>query len=100
MKSMNTAVVKKIIRYGKDKGLMSLAVKLKERAGYKITAQRYIKSHILTHAEIEKQKSASYDKDTLISICVPLYNTEKEYLEQMLTSVIDQTYPHWQNTHI
>lgn len=96
MSSMNMAVVKKIIRYGKDKGLISLSVKLKERIGYKIAAQRYMKNNILTPEEIEKQKNTRYDRDTVISICVPLYNTKKEYLEQMLTSVIEQTYPHWE----
>ncbi len=96
MSSMKAAVVKKIIRYGRERGLLSLAVKLRERAGYKLAALRYVKDNALTQEEIEKQKNTVYDRDTLISICVPLYNTKREYLEEMLKSVIGQTYPCWE----
>ncbi len=96
MKTMSAAVVKKILSYGKERGIRSLAIKLKERLEYKKATDRYMKSHIINHDELEAQKNTKYKRDTLISICVPLYNTKREYLEQMLRSVIDQSYPHWE----
>ncbi|RUM44595.1 MAG: glycosyltransferase family 2 protein [Hydrogenimonas sp.] len=32
----------------------------------------------------------------LISIIMPTFNTQKEYLTKAITSVINQTYPHWE----
>ncbi len=96
MRTMNSAVVKKIISYGRDRGLKELAVKIKERIEYKRAADSYMKSHMPTEAELETQRNTVYEKNTIISICVPLYNTKREYLEQMLRSVIDQTYPYWE----
>ena len=37
-----------------------------------------------------------FDKEINFSILVPLYNTPKKYLREMITSVLDQTYPGWQ----
>lgn len=96
MKTMNSAVVKKIISYGKDKGIKALVLKLRERIEYKKTACRYMKNHMLSESELEIQRNTVYEKDTLISICVPLYNTKREYFEQMLSSVMAQTYPYWE----
>lgn len=47
---------------------------------------------IKNKCEEEYQKNAKFDKKIKFSIIVPLYNTPKEYLEQMINSVIAQTY--------
>ncbi len=96
MKNMGMAVAKKIISYGREKGVSALLLKLKERAEYKRATDRYMKGHVITDHELEAQRNTKYEKDTLISICVPLYNTKREYLEQMLQSVIDQSYTDWE----
>ena len=44
----------------------------------------------------QMQESASFKRQVLISILVPLYNTPKNYLKDMIDSVVNQTYPNWQ----
>lgn len=44
----------------------------------------------------QMQESASFRRQVLISILVPLYNTPKNYLKDMIDSVVNQTYPNWQ----
>ncbi|MBR2996560.1 MAG: glycosyltransferase family 2 protein [Lachnospiraceae bacterium] len=44
----------------------------------------------------QMQESASFERQVLISILVPLYNTPKNYLKDMIDSVVNQTYPNWQ----
>ena len=44
----------------------------------------------------QMQESASFKRQVLISILVPLYNTPKNYLKDMIDSVVNQTYLNWQ----
>jgi GT2 family glycosyltransferase len=48
--------------------------------------------------ELEQQKTASekFDYRPLISFITPVYNTPPRLLEEMIQSVLDQTYTHWQ----
>ncbi len=39
---------------------------------------------------------ASFAKKPLISIVMPVYNTDEEYLNACIDSVLAQTYPHWE----
>lgn len=89
-------LLKKIKNYAQDRGLKALAVKIKERVEYKRDTDRYMKSYPLSGSEIQRQRSHMFDKMTLISICVPVYNTDKNQLVQMLESVINQTYGYWE----
>ena len=45
---------------------------------------------------LEKQRQTDFTGWPTISICVPLYNTPKEFFDQLLTSVQNQTCPCWQ----
>lgn len=53
-------------------------------------------SEIVTDEEIEKQKKHVFANPTVISIIVPVFNTEEDALVQTLNSVKGQTYPGWQ----
>lgn len=53
-------------------------------------------SEIITEEEIEEQKKHIFDRKPIISIVVPVYNTERDALIQTLNSVKSQTYPGWQ----
>ena len=89
-------VIKKMVKYARAKGLMPLIIKLRERLKYKLEAMAYTKKNILTNKELKEQKQVRYKNKTIISICVPLYNTKKEFLQDMLDSVINQSYPYWE----
>lgn len=44
----------------------------------------------------EYQETVTFSKDIKFSILVPLYNTPKTFLEEMIKSVQNQTYKNWQ----
>ena len=46
--------------------------------------------------EREIQKNTKFEKNIVFSIIVPLYNTPKEFLEEMIVSVQNQTYCKWE----
>ncbi len=46
--------------------------------------------------EAEAKRSAKFDKMVKISILVPLYNTPLNFLDEMIGSVINQTYQNWE----
>ncbi len=46
--------------------------------------------------ELEAQKEEVFPKNIKISIVVPLYNTPKQFLREMIQSLLDQTYSDWE----
>ena len=42
------------------------------------------------------QERTVFDRDIRFSILVPLYNTPTRFLEEMIDSVVEQTYPRWE----
>ncbi len=89
-------LLKKIKRYADDKGIRALCVKVMERLKYKRETMAYMRANSLNQNEIQRQKSREYKKDIKISICVPVYNTDKAQFEDMLNSVLNQTYSNWE----
>lgn len=61
-----------------------------------IENKRFLKSILPDKAEREGQRRESRDWEERVSILVPLYNTPKRYLKEMLASVQGQTYENWQ----
>ena len=58
--------------------------------------RKYFKKVAPTKKEIEFQTKVRFLKSVCISIVVPLYNTPKKYLVDMIESVLAQSYPNWQ----
>ncbi len=75
---------------------MALPAKYFERRAYKKRAKIYFKDHTLTAEEIAEQKTQFTDSQTLISLVVPLFNTNEDHLREMLESVLAQTYFNWE----
>ena len=50
----------------------------------------------VTDEEIEAQRKYHFAQKPLISILMPVYNTEHKALRQTLTSVLNQSYDNWQ----
>ncbi len=49
-----------------------------------------------TPEQTERQKNTKFDNMVKISILVPLYNTPINFLDEMLMSVVNQTYQNWE----
>ncbi len=92
------------VTYLIGKGILSL-----KRVGFKAT-WRKVKYRLSVSARIKAlaqsfnispedrqvQESTVFDKNIKISVLVPLYNTPKQFLEEMIASVVAQTYPNWE----
>ncbi len=59
-------------------------------------SKKYIASIMPTEKEREQQEKVVFNQDIIFSILVPLYNTPKNYLYQMIESVQKQTYRKWE----
>lgn len=79
-------------RYLKKYGLHAFKSKLKDR----MRARKANVRHRYTEAMLAAQKTAVFEKDVTFSILVPLYNTPSVFLNEMIDSVIAQTYGKWQ----
>ena len=51
---------------------------------------------VLSEQELQMQRNAIFENPVCISVVVPLYNTSQPLLCQMIESVLQQTYPHWE----
>jgi glycosyltransferase involved in cell wall biosynthesis len=56
----------------------------------------FINKHLPVPSELDRQKAHKFAYEPLISIIVPTYNTPKQFLIEMLESVIAQTYLKWE----
>ncbi|MCD7868739.1 MAG: glycosyltransferase family 2 protein [Clostridiales bacterium] len=56
----------------------------------------WLKKHLPTEAELEVQRSVSFQKEPKISLVVPLFRTEEKYLRELVASVKAQTYRNWE----
>ena len=54
------------------------------------------KGPVLNREERRKQRTAAFPERPVISIIVPLYNTPKKFLTEMIRSVQAQTYGRWE----
>ena len=58
--------------------------------------QIWIKYNEPSKAELEKQRIFELEFKPKISVIMPVYNTDREYLIKAIESVINQTYPNWE----
>lgn len=50
----------------------------------------------LALSEIHELRKERFETEPLISIVVPMYNTNERYFEELVQSVTAQIYPHWE----
>ena len=91
---------KKGMSYLKTHGARALAVKafhklttVKERP---VDYQKWLPKHLPSSAVLVRQRKTKFSLTPKISIVVPLYKTDREYLRQLIESVQAQTYSNWE----
>ena len=86
-------LAERIRRYGSIKNLLAkIKSKKIERAAYK----SYGTLSMPDEEERKKQEETVFKRDLTFSILVPLYNTPRSFLIQMIDSVKAQTYGKWE----
>lgn len=96
---LNKQNIERGIHYLKRNGLRETFYKALERLirdGEEEDYSRLFKSSLPTQEELEAQRRSSFTHRYKISILVPAYETDLEFLKQMLESVIHQTYDNWE----
>jgi GT2 family glycosyltransferase len=56
----------------------------------------WIEQNEPTPSELEKQRKESFKYSPKLSVVVPMYNTDKKFLDALVTSLIEQTYSNWE----
>ena len=79
--------------YGSPKGI---ARKIRNKMIEKKARTKHGTASFPTAEEAERQRKETFSREICFSILVPLYNTPKKFLTQMLDSVVNQTYENWQ----
>jgi len=86
------AVIKKATAILKTQGIKSSLNKLL----WRIDCKSLNGCHKISEEERQKQEKVNLEYMPLISIVVPLYNTDEAFLREMLLSVQAQTYKNWE----
>lgn len=90
--------VKGILKILKDEGMFTLIRKIhdyfcnKEKKEY----YQWIKFNTPSKRELSMQKKYTFRLRPKISIIIPLYNTPKQFLLELIKSVQNQTYSNWE----
>ena len=80
----------------KENGFRYTWKKFKDKLRHRQDFQTVAARNLYTPQELEAQRSCSFPRKIKISIVVPLYNTPKQFLHEMIQSVLDQTYANWE----
>ena len=79
------------------KGCFNMLLTQKKKVYDHILSFRlYFKKVMPKKKEIEFQKKILFKNKITFSVIVPLYNTPRKFLEDMIDSVIEQSYANWQ----
>lgn len=92
-KSAFFALVHKGLRYLRRHGFRAAWRKLRDRRHARKQAK---KSAQYSEELLRQQRNHKFSRDCLFSILVPLYNTPKQFLLEMIASVQAQTYASWE----
>ena len=92
MAKLNIANLKKTLYYLQRNGLRETWISVRERL---TETDRYFYVPC-SEEELERQSGRKWDKPIMFSVVVPLYRTPETYLNRMITSVMKQSYPHWE----
>lgn len=97
IKKLSPYTIRKGILYLKHYGIKEFALKFTERfEASDIDYHKWFLEHRATQEKLEEQKKKHWKNPVVISIAVPVYKTPEPFLRQLLESVREQSYPHWE----
>lgn len=96
-KSKSLYRIKKGLIYLRHYGVRQFVIKLKERMRLQqIDYASWYEKHKISKETAKWQREHKFEYEPIISIVVPVYNTPVQYLEEMMQSVLEQTYERWE----
>lgn len=94
MGKLNKDNFRKTIYYFQKNGLKNTLYAVRERLQKKETDNyTYVP---VAEEELAKQRARIWEKPVCFSIVVPVYHTPEKYFQEMVESVLNQTYPYFQ----
>lgn len=88
-----TRNIHRVMAHGNPRGI---AHKIKSKLIEKRAIKQYGKKSFPDADRRREEETTHFDKDITVSILVPLYNTPKKFLTEMIDSVLAQTYQKWE----
>ncbi len=92
--------IKKSILYIRTRSLKDFIRKVKEKLLFELNSEKlykeWIKRNEPDERELEKERNIVFEYNPEISILVPVYNTDRNFLVSMIESVLAQTYSGWE----
>ena len=86
----------KTVRMLKNEGLAQTMFAIRYVTGRYIKLKQIKREFYLTKEQRAQQESTVFAKMPLISICVPLYNTDEKLLAELIDSVLAQSYKNFE----
>lgn len=97
IKALNLENLKKGINYLKENGFIEFLKRVKRGPGeLEPTYDEWFQNHKVSEVSLREQREKKFTYEPMISIIVPTYNTPKNYLIEMIESVINQSYSNWE----
>lgn len=97
LKNLNGKTIKEVASYVQEHGIGGLKSYVANRvASAGIPYEVWFEEHKVTAEELENQRGQTFAWEPKISIIVPVYRTPIRYLEEMVDSVISQSYQNWE----
>lgn len=96
---MNMETVHVAMDFWKENGLRALILKSKHKIQGLDNDYDYGEWYELTkpsEEELERQRNTHFDYEPRLSIVIPVYKTPERYLQEMLDSIVSQTYSKWE----
>lgn len=97
LKKLSPYTVQKAFRYFKHYGPKEFWIRLHERfEPEEIPYGLWYEAYVPDEAALERQRRRKFRNAPKISVVVPAYRTPKAFLEQMMDSMLAQTYGNWE----
>lgn len=95
MKNISKKCVK-AVRVLAEEGPTVFAKKVASKFRPQISYMKWRKDRLPSKEELQRQRNVKFKKKMTFSILVPLYNTPIPFLEEMVQSVLEQSYQDWE----
>lgn len=95
-KSILEGGLKTVYTYSKTYGFRKTIKKVAGKLKTQKTEDQWLRQHLCSQKELDRQRKIKFDYMPLISIVVPLYNTPINYLKELIDSIQKQSYVNWQ----